>query len=90
MSFSHCLRVVLFVFDTAFAELQTDITDLTTDLEGGGIPFWDYHTYTFKVLFPGLSDHVILHPPNIEVSNKHYISNTLLQVKNNRYQGLAN
>ncbi|XP_060592222.1 plexin-A1-like isoform X2 [Ruditapes philippinarum] len=50
----------------AFAELQTDIVDLTTDLEGGGIPFWDYHTYTFKVLFPGLSDHVILHPPVIE------------------------
>ncbi|XP_052280998.1 plexin-B-like isoform X2 [Dreissena polymorpha] len=50
----------------AFAELQTDITDLTTVLEGGGIPFWDYHTYTFKVLFPGLSDHVILHPPVIE------------------------
>ncbi|KAL4225917.1 hypothetical protein ACF0H5_013905 [Mactra antiquata] len=50
----------------AFAELQTDIVDLTSDLEGGGIPFWDYHTYTFKVLFPGLSDHVILHPPVIE------------------------
>lgn len=50
----------------AFAELQTDIVDLTTDLEGGGIPFWDYHTYTFKVLFPGLSDHVILHPPVID------------------------
>lgn len=53
----------------AFAELQTDITDLTSDLEGGGIPFWDYHTYTFKVLFPGLSDHVILHPPTIEQKN---------------------
>ncbi|XP_052779998.1 plexin A3-like isoform X2 [Mya arenaria] len=53
----------------AFAELQTDITDVTTDLEGGGIPFWDYHTYTFKVLFPGLSDHVILHPPVIEQKN---------------------
>lgn len=47
----------------AFAELQTDMTDLTGDLVSSGIPFWDYHTYTFKVLFPGLTNHVILHPP---------------------------
>ncbi|XP_048257731.1 plexin A3-like isoform X1 [Haliotis rufescens] len=47
----------------AFAELQTDMTDLTGDIIASGIPFWDYHTYTFKVLFPGMSDHVILHPP---------------------------
>lgn len=47
----------------AFAELQTDMTDLTGDLVSSGIPFWDYHTYTFKVLFPGLTTHVILHPP---------------------------
>ena len=60
---NHCY----FFSIPAFAELQTDITDLTGDLEGGGIPFWDYHTYTFKVLFPGLSDHVILHPPEIKV-----------------------
>ena len=60
----------------AFAELQTDITDLTGDLEGGGIPFWDYHTYTFKVLFPGLSDHVILHPPEIKVGLCFHITRT--------------
>ncbi|XP_050412849.2 plexin-B isoform X1 [Patella vulgata] len=47
----------------AFAELQTDMTDLTGDLLSSGIPFWDYHTYTFKVLFPGMTDHVVLHPP---------------------------
>ncbi|XP_041349841.1 plexin-B-like isoform X2 [Gigantopelta aegis] len=47
----------------AFAELQTDMTDLTGDIVSSGIPFWDYHSYTFKVLFPGMSDHVILHPP---------------------------
>ncbi|XP_025107783.1 plexin-B-like [Pomacea canaliculata] len=47
----------------AFAELQTDMTDMTGELVSTGIPFWDYHTYTFKVLFPGLTDHVILHPP---------------------------
>ncbi|KAK6995420.1 plexin A3, partial [Biomphalaria glabrata] len=47
----------------AFAELQTDMTDLTGDLVSSGIPFWDFHSYTFKVLFPGMTDHIILHPP---------------------------
>ncbi|KAK3744735.1 hypothetical protein RRG08_062381 [Elysia crispata] len=47
----------------AFAELQTDMTDLTGDLISSGIPFWDFHSYVFKVLFPGMSDHIILHPP---------------------------
>ncbi|KAL3853455.1 hypothetical protein ACJMK2_016991 [Sinanodonta woodiana] len=53
----------------AFAELQTDMTDFTGDLEAGGIPFWDYNTYTFKVLFPGISDHIILHPPMMQFKN---------------------
>ncbi|CAG5129619.1 unnamed protein product, partial [Candidula unifasciata] len=47
----------------AFAELQTDMTDLTGDLVSSGIPFWDFHSYIFKVLFPGMTDHIILHPP---------------------------
>ncbi|XP_029646553.2 plexin-A2 isoform X1 [Octopus sinensis] len=46
----------------AFAELQTDVTDLTSDLLPSGFPVWDYSQYTFKVLFPGVSDHPILHP----------------------------
>ena len=74
------------MFDlSAFAELQTDMTDLTGDIVSSGIPFWDYHSYTFKVLFPGMSDHVILHPPLVStlysrcvtatspVSGKHFI-----------------
>ena len=46
---------------TAFAELQTEVTDLTSDLNVTGIPFWDYKTYTFKVLFPSHTDHPVLH-----------------------------
>ena len=46
---------------SAFAELQTEVTDLTSDLNVTGIPFWDYKTYTFKVLFPSHSDHPVLH-----------------------------
>uniref|UniRef100_A0A8D8U1H8 Plexin-A4 n=1 Tax=Cacopsylla melanoneura TaxID=428564 RepID=A0A8D8U1H8_9HEMI len=36
----------------AFIELQTEITDMTGDLTGDGIPFLDYRTYTMMNLFP--------------------------------------
>ena len=38
----------------AFAELQTEVSDFTSDLSVVGIPVWDYHTYTTVVLFPTL------------------------------------
>ncbi|XP_041058652.1 plexin-A4 isoform X1 [Carcharodon carcharias] len=44
----------------AFAELQTDINELTSDLDGTGIPFLDYRAYTMRVLFPGIEDHPVL------------------------------
>lgn len=44
----------------AFAELQTEMTDLTGDLTSGGIPFLDYRTYAMKILFPNIDDHVVL------------------------------
>jgi len=45
----------------AFAELQTDVTDLTSDLSTSGMPFLDFQMYALHVLFPGLSDHPVLH-----------------------------
>ena len=45
----------------AFAELQTEVCDFTSDLNVKGIPYWDYKTYTFKVLFPSLPDHPVMH-----------------------------
>ncbi|KAH8269817.1 hypothetical protein KR018_012241 [Drosophila ironensis] len=47
----------------AFAELQTDMTDLTADLESSGIPTLDHINYIMKVFFPGVSDHPILNSP---------------------------
>ncbi|XP_026839301.1 plexin-B isoform X2 [Drosophila erecta] len=47
----------------AFAELQTDMTDLTADLESTGIPTLDHVNYIMKVFFPGVSDHPILNSP---------------------------
>jgi len=56
-------------FVSAFAELQTDIHELTSDLDGAGIPFLDYRTYTMRVLFPGIEDHPVLR--DLEVRNQH-------------------
>lgn len=50
----------LLSFCSAFAELQTEMTDLTSDLTAGGIPFLDYRAYTMKVLFPNVEDHPVL------------------------------
>ena len=44
----------------AFAELQTEMTDLTGDLTSGGIPFLDYRTYAMNILFPLDDNHVVL------------------------------
>lgn len=55
-------------FVSAFAELQTDIHELTSDLDGAGIPFLDYRTYTMRVLFPGIEDHPVLR--DLEVRNQ--------------------
>ncbi|XP_068125873.1 plexin-A2 isoform X3 [Hyperolius riggenbachi] len=44
----------------AFAELQTDINELTSDLDRSGIPYLDYRTYAMRVLFPGMEDHPVL------------------------------
>ncbi|KAH8398914.1 hypothetical protein KR222_011678, partial [Zaprionus bogoriensis] len=50
----------------AFAELQTDMTDLTADLESSGIPTLDHVNYIMKVFFPGVSDHPILNSTKIQ------------------------
>ncbi|XP_063990960.1 plexin-B [Diachasmimorpha longicaudata] len=47
----------------AFAELQTDMTDLTADLESSGIPTLDHKNYIMKVFFPGVIDHPVLNDP---------------------------
>ena len=44
----------------AFAELQTDIHELTIELDGASIPFLDYITYTMRLLFPGIEHHPVL------------------------------
>ncbi|XP_066158609.1 plexin-B [Euwallacea fornicatus] len=52
----------------AFAELQTDMTDLTADLENSGIPTLDHTTYIMKVFFPGVNDHPILNALKVRLN----------------------
>lgn len=52
----------------AFAELQTDIQELTNDMDGVKIPFLEYRTYTMRVMFPGIEEHPVL--KELDVSKK--------------------
>lgn len=54
----------------AFAELQTEMTDLTSDITSGGIPFLDYRAYSMKILFPSLEDHSIIQREKPELIRK--------------------
>jgi len=54
----------------AFAELQTEMTDLTSDLTSGGIPFLDYRTYAMKILFPSMEEHTLLQWERPELQRK--------------------
>jgi len=56
-----CIPIMLNTILLAFAELQTDMSDLMSDLNVTGIPYWDYKNFTFKILFPGQTDHPSLH-----------------------------
>jgi hypothetical protein len=62
---STTVHVLTVFYYTAFAELQTDMTDLTADLESSGIPTLDHKNYIMKVFFPGVSDHPILNDPKV-------------------------
>ncbi|CAG0902543.1 unnamed protein product [Cyprideis torosa] len=52
----------------AFAELQTEITDWTSDMTHGGIPFLDYRTYAMKILFPNIEKHLVMFPDTNELN----------------------
>lgn len=73
----------------AFAELQTDMTDLTADLESSGIPTLDHVNYIMKVFFPGVSDHPILVAPKLRMNIPHTPYDTAMlqfeQLISNKY-----
>ncbi|KAI2798414.1 hypothetical protein BLOT_012695 [Blomia tropicalis] len=61
----------------AFAELQTEITDITAEINVGGIPFLDYRIYTLKVLFPNADDHAVLQELTLEPSERPNVEKAL-------------
>lgn len=63
----------VFLLCAAFAELQTDIHELTQELDGAGIPFLEYRTYAMRVLFPGIEDHPVLKEMEVRVSRRLFI-----------------
>ncbi|CDQ77688.1 unnamed protein product [Oncorhynchus mykiss] len=63
----------------AFAELQTDINELTSDLDRAGIPHLDYRTYTMRVLFPGIDDHPVLRELEVSGSGQQGMEKALKQ-----------
>ncbi|XP_061640873.1 plexin-A2-like isoform X2 [Phyllopteryx taeniolatus] len=63
----------------AFAELQTDINELTSDLDRAGIPYLDYRTYAMRVLFPGIDDHPVLRDLEVPGSGQASVEKALKQ-----------
>ena len=60
----------MMVYFVAFAELQTDMNEITNDTGGtAGIPFRDYRSFTMRVLFPNCSedDHPVTRPMEVRV-----------------------
>lgn len=53
------------------------MTDLTSDMTAGGIPFLDYRAYTMKVLFPNVEDHPVLRDMQIDAVKKQYMEKGL-------------
>ncbi|XP_036386553.1 plexin-A2-like [Megalops cyprinoides] len=63
----------------AFAELQTDINELTSDLDRSGIPHLDYRTYSMQVLFPGMEAHPVLRELEVAGSRQQAVETALRQ-----------
>jgi len=63
----------------AFAELQTDMTELTSDHFGQvAIPFWDYRTYCMRVLFPQDEDsHAVIREIEVDPNRREDIEKGL-------------
>ena len=56
-----------------FAELQTDLDELTGDLAGSRLPYHDFHVYILQSLFPGSKDHPVLHELQVRIHLCNYM-----------------
>uniref|UniRef100_A0A8D3DU16 Plexin A3 n=1 Tax=Scophthalmus maximus TaxID=52904 RepID=A0A8D3DU16_SCOMX len=63
----------------AFAELQTDIQELTNDMDGVKIPFLEYRNYTMRVMFPGIEEHPVLKELDVCTTQRRYFTAVLMK-----------
>ncbi|RWS27267.1 plexin-B-like protein, partial [Leptotrombidium deliense] len=70
----------------AFAELQTDLTDINNDLQATGIPVSDHKTYVFKIFFPGLSEN----PLSVRSQSETGMNKDLLRLTNTLQHFVSN
>lgn len=52
----------------AFAELQTNMLDITSELAVTGVPVLSHRVYVTKVFFPGTHDHPLIQEPLLRVN----------------------
>ena len=52
-----------------FAELQTDLDELTGDVVGCRLPYRDLQSYLLTTLFPGVRTHPVLQPLQVGVTS---------------------
>lgn len=62
----------------AFAELQTDMTDLVADM-AVGIPFLTYRDYAMQVLFPGHVNHPVVRELEVKTEIKQNLGSDFVQ-----------
>nr|XP_021519155.1 plexin-B1 isoform X2 [Meriones unguiculatus] len=65
-----------------FTDLMTEMTDLTSDLLGSGIPFLDYKVYAERVFFPGYHESPLHRDLGVPDSRRPTVEQGLGQLSN--------
>lgn len=59
--------IISHIFPSAFAELQTDMSDLNNDIQATGVPTLDHRTFVMKVFFPGVADNPVIEECKVSI-----------------------
>uniref|UniRef100_A0A6I8PA75 Plexin B1 n=1 Tax=Ornithorhynchus anatinus TaxID=9258 RepID=A0A6I8PA75_ORNAN len=65
-----------------FTDLMTEMTDLTSDLVGSGIPFLDYKSYAERVFFPGHRESPLQRDLDVPTCRRQTVEQGLVQLSN--------
>nr|XP_033776802.1 plexin-B3 isoform X2 [Geotrypetes seraphini]XP_033776810.1 plexin-B3 isoform X2 [Geotrypetes seraphini]XP_033776818.1 plexin-B3 isoform X2 [Geotrypetes seraphini]XP_033776852.1 plexin-B3 isoform X2 [Geotrypetes seraphini] len=65
-----------------FTDLMTEMMDLTSDLEGTGIPFLDYKTYVERIFFPGHTGSPLCRNLDVPETRRSTVEQGLTQLSN--------